>query len=245
MLKNLPIELLKTIGPARGALLREEAGIDTVEDLIYYAPRRYLDRSAFSDISSLCEGQQITVSGTVSLVRIEGYGRKFLSVKIDDGTGSLCGIFFGGVQYLQRAFSQGDQAVFAGKVEIYRGQKQIVHPEFDFIEEDTKDLVNTGRIIPLYHSTEKLQKAGFSSRGFRKLVHQAIKNYLPGIEDPLPEDIRRRHSLMEYGTALKMIHFPESLPHTEEARLRLAFNELFFLQYYLQMTKRIAREADT
>jgi ATP-dependent DNA helicase RecG len=241
MLKNLPIEELSSIGPVRGSVLREEAGIATVEDLIYYAPRRYLDRSSFLRIADCVKGQQITVAGTVASVRIEGGGR-MLAVQISDETDSLSGIFFGGIRYMQKRFAPGDEVVFSGTVDIFRGRKQIVHPEFDFYGDDPSERVNTGRIIPLYHSNETLQKSGFSSRGFRKIIIQAIRKYLDQIDDPIPSDIRSRLSLPEYASALKSIHFPESMNHIDEARMRLAFNELFFLQYYLHLTRRILRE---
>jgi ATP-dependent DNA helicase RecG len=245
MLRNLPIEELQSVGPKRAEVLRAEAGISTIEDLIYYAPRRYLDRSSFVKISDCADGQQITVAGTVSSVHTEGRGRKILCVEINDGTEDLTGVFFGGIQYFQRVFDRGDTVVFSGTIASFRGRKQIVHPEFDFYDDDQTELLNTGRIIPLYHSNDKLQHAGFSSRGFRKIIFQTIKDHLDKVEDPLPTELRNRLSLVGYAAALKAIHFPENLAQVEEARIRLAFNELFFLQYYLHLSRRLIRETET
>lgn len=241
MLRNHSVEEVPSIGPKRAAVLREEAGITTIEDLIYYAPRRYLDRSSFLHIADCLKGQEVTVAGSVTAVRIEAGGRK-LAVEISDGSDTLCAVFFGGVRFFQKRFAVGDEVVFSGTVDLYRGRKQISHPEFDFFGGQSDELVNTGRIIPLYRSTEGLQKAGFSSRGFRKVIFQTIKKFLDHVDDPVPPEIRERLSLPGYAEALRAIHFPESMHEVDEARMRLAFNELFFLQYYLNLTRRLLRE---
>ena len=241
MLRNHSVVEVPSIGPKRAAVLRDEAGISTIEDLIYYAPRRYLDRSSFLKIIDCIKGQEVTVAGSVTAVRIEAGGR-MLAVEISDGSDSLCAVFFGGVRFFQKRFAVGDEVVFSGTVDLYRGRKQISHPEFDFFGGESADLVNTGRIIPLYRSTEALQKAGFSSRGFRKVIFQTIKKFLDHVDDPIPPEIRARLSLPDYAKALRAIHFPDTMHDVDEARMRLAFNELFFLQYYLNLTRRLLRE---
>jgi ATP-dependent DNA helicase RecG len=244
MIQNLPVELLRTIGPRRGEVLRKEAGISSVEDLIYFRPRRYLDRSKMARIADCFMNQTVTVAGKVMDISMSGHKRRFLAVTIGDGSGELSGVFFGGTQYYAKLFEPGDDVLFSGKIDVYNGRVQIVHPEYDFFDETPGESVHTGRIIPLYRSTEPMRKAGFTARVFRNLIHDAIGTYIDKIDDPLPPDIVSRMGYPSLATALRAIHFPVSEEELSSARERLAFNELFFLQYYLALSKKYQRIHD-
>ncbi len=236
------VQFVKGIGPRRAELLRSEAGIETIDDLLYYVPRRYLDRSSFKPIGECAAGDTVTVSGTIARVGIAGRKRRFLEVVIDDGTGKLSGIFFGGIHYLEKAFSTGGVIIFSGKVDYYR-TRQMVHPDFDFIDEDSRiSSIHAGRIVPLYRSTEKLKSAGFDSRGFRRTIRAVIDEHIEGVGEPLPGELVEKYSLPSLRDALLSIHFPESFEAAERSRRRLAFNELFFLQFYLAINRRRLRE---
>ncbi len=232
-----PIQAVKGVGPSRAAILAREAGIETVEDLLYYAPRRYLDRSTFKSIRDCFVNETVTVYGRVVKVVLAGRSRKFLQVLVDDGTDVITGVFFRGIRYFQKAFSEGDEVLFSGKIEFFK-TKQIVHPDYDFLDPDSLiQSVNTGRIIPLYPSTEELKGAGFDSRGFRRIIRKAIDGHLDDVRDPLDDGLLRTMKLMGLREALMAVHFPESTDQAEEARRRLAFNELFVFQYYLQRVR--------
>ena len=167
-----PVTDIRGIGPAKAEVLREEASIETVEDLLYYIPRRYVDRSSFRKISDCFVNELVSVSGVIRSVTVIGKGRKRLEVIIDDGSESLAGVFFAGIPWFGKIFHEGDTVIFAGKINFYR-QKQIVHPDFDFMDMDTDSQIssiNTARIVPLYRSTEKLKGIGLDSRGFRKII---------------------------------------------------------------------------
>ncbi len=233
---------LKGIGPKRGEILKREAGIETIEDLFYYIPRRYIDRSSFKKIKDCFINETVTVSGTIERIALAGKKKRFLEVTISDGSDSLKGIFFGGVNFFKKIFQEGDFVIFSGKISFYR-DKQIVHPDFDFVDNDSRlQMINTGRIVPLYRSSEQLKNAGFDSRGFRKIVRSAIDLYLHRVTDPLDEGILSRNGLQPLEQAIKSVHFPDTFKEAETARKRLAFNEIFFLQYYLHVTKRYIRE---
>jgi len=239
------VTALQGIGPKKALALKEEAGVETLEDLLYYIPRRYLDRSLFKLLKDCFVNDEVTVSGTIRNVAMAGNRKKFLEVEISDGTDSLTGVFFGGVQYFARLFSIGDNVIFSGKINFYR-KKQMVHPDFDFIDDASGPgilAINTGRIIPLYPSTEKLKTMGFDSRGFRRAIKTALDSYRDGIRETIEADILRRHSLMGIREAVVAIHFPDSFEQAEQARRRLAFNEMFFHQYYLSLSRRYARES--
>lgn len=233
---------MKGIGPKKAGILKEEAGIETIEDLFYYIPRRYMDRSSFKLIKDCFINETVTVSGNIEKINLSGRKKKFLEVTISDGSDTLKGIFFGGIDFYRRIFHEGDFVILSGKIGFYH-DKQIVHPDFDFVDNDSHlRMINTGRIVPLYRSSEKLKNAGFDSRGFRKIIKSAIDCYLHRIMEPLEIDIVARHNLQGLKDAIKSVHFPDTFEEAEGARRRLAFNEVFFLQYYLHITKRYLHE---
>ncbi len=238
------VQYVRGIGPRRAAVLSEEAGIETIEDLLYYAPRRYLDRSSFKPIGQCAVGETVTVAGTVVHSIVTGRNRRYLEVLIDDGTGVLSGVFFGGIRFLEKNFSPGEEVLFSGKVDFYRN-RQIVHPDFDFLDSDSKiSSIHTGRIVPLYPSSEKLKGAGFDSRGFRRVIRALIDEFIDHIGEPLPGELIAAQGLGSLRDSLFALHFPESFAAAEAARRRLAFNELFYLQYYLALSRRFLRESE-
>lgn len=236
------VQYIKGIGPKRAELLRLEVGIETVEDLLYYIPRRYLDRSTFRPIKSLVVGENATIVATIENVSIAGARRRFLDLKVSDGSGILHVIFFGGIHFLKKMFTPGDTLLFSGKVDFYN-TCQMVHPDFDFIDADSHiQSIHAGRIVPLYRSTEKLKNAGFDSRGFRRIIRTAIDSYASKIRENLPHAMIKAYGLPALKDAIISIHFPESFEDAEQARRRLAFNEIFFLQCYLALARKKLRE---
>ncbi len=236
------IQSIKGIGPARARVLLEEAGIESIEDLLYYAPRRYLDRSTFRSIGDCFVNEVVSVAGVIKRVVLAGKRKRFLEVVIDDGTDTLAAVFFAGFHYFKKIFRPGEHVLFSGKIEYYR-TKQMVHPEFDFIDEESRiQSIHAGRVIPLYPSTEKLKAGGLDSRGFRRIIRSAIDGYLGYIQDPFDPGLRTRLQLLPMDEAVRALHFPESLEDAEKARRRLSFNELFFLQYYLGLSRKNLQE---
>ena len=236
------VTILRGIGPKKALLLRTDAGIETVEDLIYYIPRKYIDRSFFKFIKDCFVNETVTVSGKIINVAVAGRRKKYLEVEIDDGTDILTGVFFGAVGYFNKIFSAGDSVLFSGKINYYRS-KQMVHPEFDFIEDGSGPQgINTGRIIPLYPSTENLKSIGFDSRGFRRVIKSVLDTDLEHVRETIAAPVLLEHSLIGIREALYAIHFPDDFEQAEKARRRLAFNEVFFHQYYLSLSRRFVRE---
>lgn len=234
------IQYIKGIGPKRAELLKQELSIETVEDLLYFLPRKYIDRSNTKLIKDCFVNDIVTVTGIVKQVKISGHRRKFLEVVIDDGSDTLSCVFFGGIQYFLKLFEVGDTVLFSGKVDYYT-TKQIVHPEYDFIG-DSSDALHTGRIVPLYPSTETLKSHGFNSRVFRKIIYNALELAKQHIQEPFDSEMVERLKLMPLSQAIQHIHFPATMDEAHHARLRLAFNELFFLQYYLHLSRHYIRE---
>jgi len=239
---GIPVTAVHGIGPVKAEVLKSEAGIETVEDILYYIPRKYLDRSLIKRIVDCFSGEEVTVAGNIISVKLIRRKKVFLQVDVSDGTDTISAVFFGAAGFLHKLFHEGEYILLSGKVNVMRS-KQIVHPDFDFIDEssDIKS-INTGRIIPLYKSTNTLKKTGFDSRGFRRMVRNVIEHYSSAIEETLPETITGRYDLININDALRGIHFPDSLEHAERSRIRLAFNEIYFFQYYILLLKKANRK---
>lgn len=233
-----PVTAIKGIGTVRASVLESEAGIRTVEDLLYYAPRRYLDRSKFKKISDCIDGETVSISGVITDSKITRRKREILEVLVNDGSGEIKLLFFSGLKFFGRIFVPDEQVILSGKITYFRGL-QMVHPDFDFIDHAPADrLINTGRIVPLYRSTLELKSHGFDSRGFRKAIMLAIEQFGDIITEPLTGNILERNGLIPLKDAITGIHFPESYEKANLARKRLAFNEIFYLQYYLALTRK-------
>ncbi len=244
---DYPVTGLRGIGAKRAEILRSEAGIETVEDLLYYIPRRYIDRSSIKSIRDCEPDESVTIGGKIIEARVINARKKRLEVWVEDDTDTIAGVFFGRVEYFRDLFGKKlDQYVlFSGKVTYFRN-RQMVHPEYDFIDVDSRHkAINTARIIPLYHSTETLKRYGFDSRGFRKAVRATIDDTIQQVTDSINGDILARLHLIDLREALFAIHYPDSFDHAERARRRLAFNEILFYQYYISLTRRYIREKCT
>ncbi|MCF7802406.1 MAG: ATP-dependent DNA helicase RecG [Candidatus Marinimicrobia bacterium] len=229
---NSPVKFVKGVGERRARAL-EQMGITTPGELIYHVPRRYLDRSTISPINQLTVGAEATVVGRVTGVKmVRGKRRPYFQLVITDDTGFLTCRWFNGAQWLADRFNKDDVVAVSGKIDFFGGL-QISHPDFDILSDDKSNPINTGMIMPLYPSTQALQKVGLDSRGFRRVLKPlmpALKHMVP---DPLPEPVQRNYHLLPLADALEQAHFPDSLSHLNAGRDRLKFDELFFMQLLL------------
>lgn len=234
------IQFLHGVGPRRAEPLRK-AGVKTFRDLLRYYPRRYLDRSTITPIAKLRDGLgAITVVGTVTakgVVPGRGRGKGRFELRIMDDSGrSMKAVWFRGAQWIGKAFAKGDQVALHGKAEKYGSTFSMAHPDFDILDEDHTAL-DTGRIIPLYHGGQALDKVGINSRTLRRLIYKLFKEHGLEIQEILPESIRAKYGLLDGNVALRAVHFPKSADELTKARQRLKFEELFFLQLLLALTK--------
>jgi len=238
MFKKLstPIQYLKGIGPKKAKLF-ERLGIINVEDLLYYFPKRYEDRSRFESISNLKEGEFQTIKAEVL---VKGERRSFkrrrfslFEVVVSDHTDKIFCLWFN-QPYLKDLFKVGQKVILYGKVEKYTNRLQMNSPDFEFIDsaESDKDSLNMGRIVPIYTLTE-----GLTQRPVRGIIKSALDEFLPQIKDSLPYDIRTRYNLSNLARSLINIHFPEDLKLKEESYRRLAFEEFFLYQLPVLLRK--------
>lgn len=247
-----PLQYVKGIGPRRAAAL-EEIGVHSVQELLHYFPFDYLDRSSIVKIRELRRyidaEKPVTVIGEVfrqELRRSRRSNRLVFFLTLKDETGTVTCVFFQGVQWYKDAFEQGELLAVSAYPDFDKlGRIQFTHPEFDRLkgaeEEDEPDwgkLFNTGAIIPKYSSTADLTNVGLDSRGFRRVIRNALKSHLHNVEEIISEEIRSRADLLPLRVALDQIHFPSQNENLAAARKRLKFDELFFLQLMLAYRKR-------
>ena len=217
-----PVQYLKGIGPKKAYAL-SQVGVETVEDLIYYLPRKHLDGSSFTPINQLKINAPATVIGQVEALGI-ARGRKLtFRVILKDETGFLTLVWFANQRFMQKVFKPGDTVIVSGEVRFYNGL-EMAHPEYEIVSGNGENLVHTGRVIPLYPSTAGLKKVFMDSRGFRRVLKPALDRILKHITESLPDHLIKELNLMQLKQALENVHFPESMEMTEKAHQRLAFD---------------------
>ncbi len=239
-LAELGVDVLNGVGPKKAKSLAK-AEIHNLLDLITHYPRKYLDRTKEARIVELMEGEEASVLVTVnnsSSRRIRG-GKVMVTSTVSDDSGSLRLTFFNQA-WRERQLSPGRQAVIFGKIEMFRGQRQMTNPVVDLVGD------KTGRIIPVYPQSEK---TGLHSWDLAEWVAETLRRTLPpsgrGLIDPLPEHLLDEHDFITRDAAFKGIHQPESLAEVAEARRRLVFDELFRLQLALVLRKRAIERTET
>ncbi|MBU1090456.1 MAG: DNA helicase RecG, partial [Candidatus Omnitrophica bacterium] len=178
-----PVRYVKGIGPKKADSFRK-LGINTVEDLFYYFPRRYEDRTRFSSVSQLKEGQiqttkvKVLARGGRQSFRRRGFS--IVEIAVGDESGKIHCVWFN-QPYLKEYFKVGVSLVLYGKVERYGDRLQINSPEFEIISEDKDESLNIGRIVPIYTLPQ-----GFTQRTLRRIISQLFEKYLGGMNDFLP-----------------------------------------------------------
>ncbi len=228
-------QFVKGVGPSRQVLL-ERLGIETVEGLLTHYPRDYYDRSELKGISSLESGDDSGFTGVVLAVssRTLGPKRSLLNVVVGDETGNISLVFFN-QPYLKSQFRQGLQIIASGTVQTYRGQRQVVGPEYEIISGELgEDLIHTGRIVPVYSLT-----SGISQRMIRRIIKAALEKSRGMVPENLPGSVISSMDFPGREEALRQIHYPDDWNSLDSAVRRLKFEEVFFLHLLVGRRRRL------
>ncbi len=227
------IQYLTGVGPNRQKLLNQELGIKTFGDLLEYYPYKYVDRTMVYPIHELTGDMPfVQVIGRILSFETFDMGprKERVVAHFSDGTGIMDLVWFKFGKTAKSKYKIGTDYLVFGKPTIFNNRIQIAHPD---IEESTVALSSENGSLgmqPYYNTTEKMKKGGMNSRSVERLV----KTLLEKLKDPLPETIPdfiiAPLHLMSRDEALRAIHYPQSAKQLERARLRMKFEELFFVQ---------------
>jgi len=229
-LEAIAVERLRGVGDKKKVALAQ-VDVHTIADLLTYYPRRYIDRTKEARVSDVAPGEEALVLGTVARIdsRRTRNGRTLVTASISDGSGRLSVTFFN-QPWRTRQLSEGTVAAFFGKVDLYRGAKQMANPVVDLVGD------RTGRIVPIYPQSDK---AGLMTWDVASFVTEALRRCSErGLGDPLPADVLDQWGLMGRHDAVRLIHGPESMADVMSARSRLVFDELLRVQLTLLRRKR-------
>jgi len=227
---DLPITVIRGITP-KVANKFTKLNVRTVRDLLYFFPRRYVDYSRRKSISELIEGEEQTIIGTIWQARVATLGRrKGTEAIVGDETGNIRVVWFN-QPYLAKSFRTNARIVISGTVSEFKRRKVFESPEWELLGD--KELVHTGRLVPVYPLTQ-----GLYPRQVRKWAKEAVDGYAWQLDDFLPSEIKARCQLLDLSTAIAQIHYPDDQAMAERAKERLAFDELFLLQLGVLAKKR-------
>ena len=238
---SLTEPLTRVLGGKAAARAELAFGLRTTGDLLHHYPRRYAQRGELTDLASLRDGEHVTVFAQVAKVssrRMQHRRGKLLEVTVTDGSAQLKLAFFNKVEFWERQLVPGRHGMFAGRVSVYNGKRQLAHPECKLLGADEADKAAeyAAELIPLYPASKD-----FSSWDIEKCV-RLVLDTLGEVDDPLPDGVRQRYHLIGLAAALHGIHRPADLAEAGRARTRLKWDEAFVLQSVLAQ-RRLAAAA--
>ena len=227
---NANVTNVRGVGPRMGSALKK-LNIETLNDLLFFLPRRYDDYTRLIQINRLPPDKVATVIATVrkTEIHIGRSGRKDFYAEVDDGSGTLAVLFFG-QQFLVRSIRAGMQIVLSGTTSVFNGRIRMINPEWEKL--DAENLHTVG-IVPVYPLTE-----GLSGRMLRRLMKETVEYWADKLPDYVPEATLDRAELADLGWMLKNLHFPEGRDHLEHARNRYVFDQLLLMQMAILANRR-------
>ena len=231
------ITYCKNVGAKRADILRKELGVNTALDLLRQYPYKYIDRSRFYHIAELNdEDTYVQIIGEVTEWHTIGIGKaQRLSATFFDGTHQCELVWFKGVQYVK--LQRGVKYLLFGKPSQFNHIYNFVHPELTPWDKVTPEM--TQGLEPYYNTTESMKRHGINSKAMRTMIAGLLPDLKAGVPDTIGADVLQRYRLMSLTDALINVHFPKDTPSMQNARARLKFEELFFIQ--LQILRQMKR----
>jgi len=241
---TLDSKLVGVIGDRTAKVLRELYGYITIGDLLHHYPRRYLVRGELSNISELQEDEEVTILAEIfsaSTRRLHARKGNILEVVVTDGTAKLSLTFFNQA-WREKELKVGRQGLFAGKVGIFNGKRQLAHPDYELIADgsdvDSAVAGFAGRYLPMYPASSKLP-----SWKIAQCIELAIAA-LDVLPDYLPDWVRDKYGYPNLRQALVQLHNPVDLESAEKSRQRITFDEALLLQLLLLTRRRELKGLD-
>ncbi|MDI6785525.1 MAG: ATP-dependent DNA helicase RecG [bacterium] len=228
---DIPIQYLKGIGPKKAKVF-SKLGLKTIEDLLYYFPRTYQDRTQIKPIFNIKTGEKETICGIVLRHLKSAFPRKRIKINkviIGDGTGVVSLLFFNQPS-IEESLPVERKIIAYGMIRKYRQEYQMSNFEYEIFDKE-EDFIHNKRIVPIYHLMARLPSNW--QRVIRKTIKSVCDLYLDRIKETLPKYILKKYSLLDIIETLQNIHFPKNWTIYKEAKKRLIFEEFFYLQLAL------------
>lgn len=223
------IKFLTGVGPKKAEILNKEIEVFSIEDLLYYFPYKYIDRSRIYYIHEI-DGTMpyIQLKGQITHFETIGNGRnKRLVAHFMDETGTIELVWFQGVKYIADKYKLNTPYIVFGKPSQFGSKFNIAHPDIEpFVDEKTR----TTGLMPYYNTTEKMKTHYLNSKAMQKIMGNAFMAVVNNISETLPENLLTEHKLMGLKDSLKNVHFPSNVEMLRAAQFRLKFEELFYIQ---------------
>ena len=234
----LRTSLTSLLGGKTASVLTKALGLTTVEDLLRHYPRRYAERAELTPLSTLVDGERVTVLAEIRKVTVRPMRQRrgtILEAVVTDGTDVMSLTFFN-QKWREHDFTVGRRGLFAGQVSTFRGVRQLAHPEFklfpDGVEDDAQAVAAfAGALIPIYPA------AGAITTWQIQSAVGVLLDQLPELPDPLPDDVLARLGMCSLTDALRLVHRPSSRADADRAIERLRFEEAFTLQVVLALRR--------
>ena len=241
----LDSRLVSIVGDKTAKVLAEQLELHTVGDLLRHYPRRYVVRGELTDIQSLVEGEEVTIFAKVESTKVRRIpGRKGAIVEtvVTDGRAKLILTFFNQA-WREKDLREGRQGLFAGKVGIFKGKRQLSHPDYLLIPEgdDVDSAIGdfAGKFLPVYPATAKLPSWKIAQCA--RLALSALES----LPDYVPQEYLVELGYPDFVTALHEVHEPTSAEAAELAKQRLTFDEALLMQLFLALRRIELRSATT
>ncbi len=227
------IKFLPGVGPKRAAILTQELKINTVAELLYYFPYKYIDRTKFYKIREINETLPfIQVKGVITAIETIGEGRaQRMVANFYDGESQMELVWFRGIKFVKSTLQKNCPYIIFGKPTEFNGKFKLVHPEIEEVKEEADK--TEGYIQPFYNTSEKMKSSFLVSRSILKFQHTALLLCRGKITETLPAWLIEQLSLISLESALLNIHFPADPATLKKAEFRLKYEELFYIQLKL------------
>ena len=223
------IKYLAGVGPQRASLMNKELNIFSLQDLLYYFPYRYVDRSKVYQIREI-DGNMpyIQLKGRILSFETIGEGRqRRLIAHFSDGTGVVDLVWFQGIKFIVGKYKVQQEYIVFGKPTVFNGRINLAHPDVDPVSEL---VISSMGMQPYYNTTEKMKRGFLNSRAIEKMLATVMQQLQEPLVETLSPGIVSAYHLMSLTEALRNIHFPQSPELLRKAQYRLKFEELFYVQ---------------
>lgn len=228
-LSHRDIKYLQGVGPKRADLFAKELNIRTAEDLLYYFPYKYIDRSRTYTIREITGSMPfIQLKGKILSFETIGEGSsRRLVARFTDGTGVLELVWFKGIKYIAEKYKLEEEYTVFGKPALFGSKYSIAHPEIDPIDEDLDKPVG---LQGYYNTTERMKSNFMNSKALQKIIFTMLQTLPGSLTETLPAYVIQKAKCIYLTDALRNIHFPQTPELLRKAEYRLKFEELFYLQ---------------